>query len=97
MKRRALAGLGAALMAGSVLAQPALAANDNAATKCADEYFAAIRKNFDTFTLPLVYTPGDNEWTDCHRTNNGAYGPLGRLDKVRETFFPKPGTTLGAR
>ena len=145
MKRRALAGLGAALMAGSVLAQPALAANDNAATKgtfsfavigdvpygdaefqafpsyiqdinahkelsfvahlgdiksgsskCTDEYFAAIRKNFDTFTLPLVYTPGDNEWTDCHRTNNGAYSPLERLDQVRETFFPKPGTTLGA-
>lgn len=66
-------------------------------TQCTDEYFAAIRKNFDAFTLPLVYTPGDNEWTDCHRTNNGAYNPLERLAQVRETFFPKPGTTLGAR
>ena len=68
----------------------------NGSTQCTDEYFAAIRKNFDAFTLPLVYTPGDNEWTDCHRTNNGAYNPLERLAQVRRTFFPDPGTTLGA-
>ncbi len=42
-----------------------------------------------------MYTPGDNEWTDCHRTNNGAYNPLERLAKVRSTFFPLAGTTLG--
>ena len=63
---------------------------------CSDEYFARIRSNFDTLTLPLVYTPGDNEWTDCHRTNNGAYNPLERLAAVRKTFFPRPGFTLGA-
>jgi hypothetical protein len=65
-------------------------------TQCTNDYFAAIRKYFDTFTLPLVYTPGDNEWTDCHRANNGAYNPLERLAQVRETFFSNPGTTLGA-
>src|SRR5262245_53388208 len=27
---------------------------------------------FNTFQAPVVYIPGDNEWTDCHRTNNGA-------------------------
>ena len=63
---------------------------------CSDKYFASIRSNFDTLTLPLVYTPGDNEWTDCHRTNNGAYNPLERLAAVRKTFFPRPGVTLGA-
>lgn len=63
---------------------------------CSDEYFASIRSNFDTLTLPLVYTPGDNEWTDCHRTNNGAYNPIERLAAVRNTFFPRPGVTLGA-
>ncbi|WP_394769857.1 hypothetical protein [Lacisediminihabitans sp.] len=68
----------------------------NGSSVCSDDYFAAIRKNFDTFTLPLVYTPGDNEWTDCHRTNNGAYNPLERLAAVRKLFFPEPGTTLGA-
>ncbi|HEY8912039.1 hypothetical protein [Lacisediminihabitans sp.] len=67
----------------------------NGSSVCSDDYFAAIRKNFDSFTLPLVYTPGDNEWTDCHRANNGAYNPLERLAAVRKVFFPKPGTTLG--
>ncbi|TXN31609.1 hypothetical protein FVP33_06275 [Lacisediminihabitans profunda] len=68
----------------------------NGSSVCSDDYFAAIRKNFDTFTLPLVYTPGDNEWTDCHRANNGAYNPLERLAAVRKVFSPKPGVTLGA-
>ncbi|RAX44234.1 hypothetical protein DQ354_16160 [Arthrobacter sp. AQ5-06] len=63
---------------------------------CSDEYFSYIRTQFDTFTHPLVYTPGDNEWVDCHRTNNGAYNPLERLEKVREVFFNEPGKTLGA-
>lgn len=67
----------------------------NGSSVCSDEYFASIRRNFDAFTLPLVYTPGDNEWTDCHRTNNGAYNPLERLAAVRKTFFPRPGLTLG--
>jgi hypothetical protein len=64
-------------------------------TVCSDEYFATIKSGFDLFADPFVYTPGDNEWTDCHRPNNGAYNPLERLDKIREVFFPKPGTTLG--
>jgi hypothetical protein len=62
---------------------------------CTDEYFATIRTQFDRFTDPLVYTPGDNEWTDCHRANNGSYNPLERLANIRELFFPVPGRTLG--
>jgi len=65
-------------------------------TVCSDAYFARVRALFDTFEDPVVYTPGDNEWTDCHRTNNGAYFPPERLDAVRRTFFPVPGQTLGA-
>jgi hypothetical protein len=68
----------------------------NGSSVCSDEYFSYIRTQFDTFTHPLVYTPGDNEWVDCHRTNNGAYNPLERLDKLREVFFNEPGKTLGA-
>ncbi|MEA3183652.1 MAG: hypothetical protein QOJ74_129 [Ilumatobacteraceae bacterium] len=62
---------------------------------CTDEYFALIRSEFDQFVDPLVYTPGDNEWTDCHRANNGGYNPLERLAAVRAEFFPVPGRTLG--
>ena len=61
---------------------------------CSDEYYAARRSDFDRFADPLVYTPGDNEWTDCHRVNNGGYNPLERLAAVRADFFPTPGQTL---
>jgi hypothetical protein len=67
----------------------------NGSSLCSDDYFRLIRTDFDMFEDPLVYTPGDNEWTDCHRTNNGAYNPLERLGKVREVFFDQPDTTLG--
>ena len=64
-----------------------------------DEYFATIRGLFDTFEKPLVYTPGDNEWTDCHvaSKNNGLYTPTERLQAVRALFFPVPGATLGGK
>ena len=68
----------------------------NGSSVCSDEYFENIRTQFDTFEHPLVVTPGDNEWVDCHRTNNGAYNPLERLDKLRDVFFDEPGKTLGA-
>jgi hypothetical protein len=60
-----------------------------------DAYFATIRSEFDDFADPLVYTPGDNEWTDCHRPSNGGYNPLERLAKLREVFFDVRGETLG--
>jgi hypothetical protein len=67
----------------------------NGSTVCSDAYFAQIKAEFDTFVDPLVYTVGDNEWTDCHRPNNGSYNPLERLAKIRQVFFPRPGFTLG--
>lgn len=63
--------------------------------RCDDSYFRTIRSDFDGLESPLVYTPGDNEWTDCHRTTNGAYHPLERLATIRKVFFDQPGTTLG--
>jgi Calcineurin-like phosphoesterase len=67
----------------------------NGSSRCDDAYFAQIFAGFSTLTIPLVYTPGDNEWTDCHRANNGAYDPLERLDVLRQIFFPVPGLALG--
>ncbi|MGX4687682.1 metallophosphoesterase [Streptomyces sp. JNUCC 63] len=64
-------------------------------TVCSDTYFQQIKSDFDTFEDPLVYTVGDNEWTDCHRPNNGSHNPLERLAAIREVFFPRPGWTLG--
>ena len=69
----------------------------NGSTRCDDAYYAMIREDFDLFESPLVYTPGDNEWTDCHRANNGSYQPLERLAHDRAVFFEHPGLTLGQR
>jgi hypothetical protein len=68
-------------------------------TPCTDEYFAMIRGLFDQFADPFAYTPGDNEWTDCHvaTKNNGLFTPTERLQKVRSLFYPVPGRTLGHR
>lgn len=62
---------------------------------CSD---AALKKAFDqlgTFSAPLIYAIGDNEWTDCHRQNAGRFDPRERLAKVRELAFAKPGMSLG--
>ncbi|MEA2764523.1 MAG: hypothetical protein QOK07_927 [Gemmatimonadaceae bacterium] len=65
---------------------------------CSDAYFASIRSMFDGFADPLAYTPGDNEWTDCHASKgNGLYTPTERLQKIRSLFFPTPGRTLGGK
>ena len=64
---------------------------------CSDAYFDVIGAQFDAFKDPLVYTPGDNEWTDCHRPAAGGYLPTERLARVREVFFSRPGRALGGR
>lgn len=63
--------------------------------QCTNDYFRTIRGAFDAFEDPLVFTPGNNEWTDCHRASNGGYLPVERLAALRRTFFPRPGRTLG--
>ncbi|RYZ04073.1 MAG: hypothetical protein EOO73_25355 [Myxococcales bacterium] len=67
----------------------------NGSSRCDDAYFAQIFAGFSTLSVPLVFTPGDNEWTDCHRANNGAYDPLERLEALRKLFYPVPGLALG--
>lgn len=64
-------------------------------TQCSDEIFQKVLDQFATFEQPLLYTPGDNEWTDCHRRNNGAMNPLERLARLRTMFFPDPTASLG--
>ncbi len=65
-------------------------------TLCSDEEFANQLAHFQRYTGAVVYTPGDNEWTDCHRANNGPYNPLERLGALRQRFFTE-GRSLGQR
>ena len=55
---------------------------------CSDELLLEQRDFMNSFASALVYTPGDNEWTDCHRLLAGAYDPLDRLRFIREHYFP---------
>lgn len=57
-------------------------------TRCDDSHYTQALNWFNMFETALVYSVGDNEWTDCLRVNNGSYDPLGRLALVRRTFFP---------
>ena len=34
-----------------------------------------------------MFTPGDNDWTDCDRPSNGGFNSLERLDHERQVFF----------
>ncbi|HYW57578.1 MAG TPA: hypothetical protein VE934_11495 [Polaromonas sp.] len=66
------------------------------ASECSNEVFASALTLFAQVAKPLIYVPGDNEWTDCHRLNNGGYDTLERLDYLRKTMFPATGS-LGQR
>ena len=55
---------------------------------CSDRLLLEQRDFMDSFASALVYTPGDNEWTDCHRLLAGAYDPLDRLRFIRTHYFP---------
>jgi hypothetical protein len=54
---------------------------------CTDDVYASAVGRFNSVSRPIIYVPGDNEWTDCHRTNNGGYDPLERLTFIRRTMF----------
>lgn len=57
-------------------------------SKCTDDVYTDALKIFDSLAKPVVYVPGDNEWTDCHRLNNGGYDTLERLAHIRKVMFP---------
>ena len=73
---------------------------------CTKAYDQSIFDLWTAFQKPLIYTPGDNEWSDCTKTNEEPGSdndnvathpdlPLENLDLVRSIFFANPGWTLG--
>ncbi|HYZ87505.1 MAG TPA: PKD domain-containing protein [Bryobacteraceae bacterium] len=60
----------------------------NGSTRCDDAFYTKALNWFNTFDMPVLYSLGDNEWTDCMRANNGAFDPLARLALARKTYFP---------
>jgi calcineurin-like phosphoesterase family protein len=63
--------------------------------ECTNERLQRRFEQLQQIQTALIYTPGDNEWTDCHRESNGGWHPLERLSLIRQLFFPNPGMTTG--
>jgi len=57
------------------------------AGSCTDELWARRLAQFRASANPLIYTPGDNEWTDCHPPRVPGVDALERLTKLRSVFF----------
>lgn len=56
-------------------------------TICSDELYLQRRDWFRLSHHPLVYVPGDNEWTDCWRPFAAGREPMERLARLRELFW----------
>lgn len=54
---------------------------------CTDAVLLHRRDQFNRFDSALVYTPGDNEWTDVYQERAGKLVPAERLAKIRSLFF----------
>jgi hypothetical protein len=57
-------------------------------SKCTDDIYTKALAMFGSMQKPVVYVPGDNEWTDCHRSNNGGFNALERLAHLRKVMYP---------
>jgi hypothetical protein len=62
----------------------------NGAPICDDALYARSVKTFNTLQAPAMFTPGDNDWTDCDRPNNGGFNSLERLTHERQVMFATP-------
>ncbi|MBI3896979.1 MAG: hypothetical protein HY308_01635 [Gammaproteobacteria bacterium] len=64
---------------------------------CTDDAIGAqASARLDQLAAPTIYVPSDNEWTDCHRINNGGYNALERLSYIRANLFNSP-TSFGQK
>lgn len=62
---------------------------------CTDAMYEKTLERFNSLPQPVIYTPGDNEWTDCWEPGSGRYAPLERLAHIRQIFFRDPTHTIG--
>jgi len=60
---------------------------------CPDSLYTNAFATFNTLTAPAIFTPGDNDWTDCDR--DAGENSLERLDKERQILFSTPYTLGG--
>ena len=59
-------------------------------SRCDDALYDRARGWFDSLRGAAMFTPGDNDWTDCDRPGNGGFDARERLDRERQVFFATP-------
>jgi len=64
-------------------------------TPCSDQMRDDQLGFLNSYDAAVIYTPGDNEWTDCHRKKAGEFDPLDRLAYIRIKYFADPATSFG--
>ena len=64
---------------------------------CTDALFDAMRAVLDGHEAPLIYTPGDNEWTDCWREPAGGFDAAERKAAVIFRFTVPARASASAR
>jgi hypothetical protein len=62
----------------------------NGAPTCNDAIYLRGLGYLNSLDAPAMFTPGDNDWTDCDRPNNGTFNSLERLTHERQVFFNTP-------
>ena len=53
--------------------------------RCDNPIYTQFEGFLNELDAPAMYTPGDNEWTDCDRANNGPYNSAERLAYIRSS------------
>jgi hypothetical protein len=59
-------------------------------TTCSDALYVQSLAYLNALHAPAMFTPGDNDWTDCDRPANGGFNSLERLDHERQLMFATP-------
>jgi len=54
---------------------------------CDDALYLQSLGYLNALHAPAMFTPGDNDWTDCDRPANGGFSSLERLSHERALFF----------
>lgn len=54
---------------------------------CDDNLYYQALGFLNSLRAPAMFTPGDNDWTDCDRASNGGFNSLERLDRERVILF----------
>src|SRR5919197_6691606 len=59
-------------------------------SRCSDDKYFDFKASLNTLAEPAIFTPGDNDWTDCDRASAGGYDAGERLDFELSLLFSTP-------